>query len=76
MNSSATKTTSGYVGLLALLITVMILVFLAWRSDLFMGGSKDKKTTVEEGLKGIDDANVVKNMMEQNNKKALQEIPN
>jgi hypothetical protein len=68
---------SGYIGLLALLITVAIIAVAMWRSDLFVG-SKDEsgktQNVIERDLKAIDAAQSVKDKIEFNNQKSVEGI--
>jgi hypothetical protein len=66
----------GYVGLIALLITVALIAFLSWRSDLLSpkqtpapAGTADLvhgSTHVEQGINAIDAANEAKQRIESN----------
>lgn len=68
---------SGYIGLLALLITVAIMALVMWRSDLF-SGTKDEngkaQNVIERDLKAIDSAQNVKEKIEFNNQRSIEEI--
>ena len=64
----------GYVGLLALLITVAIIALITWRSDLFSNGDNKGNTqsVIERDLGAIDSARDAKNMLAQNNLKSVE----
>lgn len=63
----------GFVGLLALLIGVAIIAFLIIRTDLF-SGQKDGKNMIQKNQDYINKAKDVKNIIEQNNAKATEEL--
>lgn len=64
----------GYVGLLALLITVAIIALITWRSDLFSTSDNNDniQSVIERDLGAIDSARDAKNMLEQNNLKSVE----
>lgn len=68
------KKNGGYVGLLALLITVAIIALITWRSDLFTNSeNKDNsQSVIERDLGAIDSARDAKNLIEQNNLKSVE----
>jgi len=63
------KFSSGFIGLLALLIAVAIIAILIVRSDLF-SRSPDGKNTIEGGFDAIDAAKNAKYLIEQHSKEA------
>jgi hypothetical protein len=63
----------GYIGLIMLLIGVAVIVFLIVRTDLF-SGQKGSKNMIEQGTDSIQKAEDVKNIIEQNNTKTMEEL--
>ena len=63
---------NGFIGLVALLISILIICLIVWRSDLSIFEDK-KQNTVESGLQAIDNARDAKNIIEQNLKKTATE---
>ena len=60
-----------YIGLIALLVSVAIIALIVVRTDLF-SKAKEKKSMIEIGTDAIDEARDVKNLIEENNRKALE----
>ena len=56
----------GYIGLVALLISVVIIALIIVRTDLFTG-DKDGKNMIEQGNDAINQTNKVKDMLESKN---------
>lgn len=65
------KMNGGFIGLIALLISVTIIVFIIVRTDL-LSSSKEKKSMIEIGTDAIDEAREAKSLIEQNNRKAME----
>lgn len=63
----------GYIGLLILLLGVVFMAFLFFRSDLFLG-QKEGKTIIEKDLEAINQAKEVKNLVEENSKKSAEDL--
>lgn len=59
--------TGGYIGLIALLISVALISLFIMRTDLFSGG-KNSKNSLEQGQEAIKEANTIKDILESNNK--------
>jgi uncharacterized membrane protein len=76
------KWNGGFIGLIALLISVAIIALIVVRTDLFGGstsidenGNEVKNPDVnmiEGGFNAIDKARDVKNLIEENNRKAVE----
>ncbi|MBP9715049.1 MAG: hypothetical protein KBD52_00985 [Candidatus Pacebacteria bacterium] len=76
------KTNRGFIGLIALLISVAIIALIIVRTDLFGGstsidedGNEVKNPDVnmiEGGFNAIDKARDAKNLIEENNRKAVE----
>lgn len=73
---------SGHVGLLMLLIGVAFIAFIIVRTDLFKGKTlnpktgeieNDGKNMIEGGFDAINQAKNVKNLVEQNSRKAAEQ---
>jgi hypothetical protein len=62
----------GYVGLLILLISVSILVLVMFKSNFFRG-QNNSKSIIEQDLNAVTKAQNVKNILENDNKKLLEE---
>ena len=65
------NTNRGFIGLVALLISVAIIALVIVRTDLF-SPNKEKKNIVEIGTDAIDEARGVKILIEENNRKAFE----
>jgi hypothetical protein len=63
--------TGGFIGLVALLISVAIIALIVVRTDLF-SPAKEKKSMIEVGTDAIDEARNVKVLIEENNRKAVE----
>ncbi|MDQ5954966.1 MAG: hypothetical protein QG583_894 [Patescibacteria group bacterium] len=76
------KMNGGFIGLIALLISVAIIALIVVRTDLFQGstsidedGNEVKNSDVnmiEGGFNAIDKARDAKNLIEENNRKAVE----
>jgi len=64
------KYNGGYVGLLALLITVAIIAYLIVQSDLFKNFGTENTDTVKGSFDAIDSARNAKNLIEQHSREA------
>jgi hypothetical protein len=65
---------SGYIGLLSLLITTAVIVFLAWRT--FKGPvSENKVNQVSSGVSSIKEAENIKQIIQNNSAETAKEIP-
>jgi len=71
---------SGFIGLLALLISVGIIALIIVRTDLFSpktldenGNKVESKNILETGFDAIDKAKDVKNLVEQNSRKTIEQ---
>ncbi|MDE1925405.1 MAG: hypothetical protein KGH79_04505 [Patescibacteria group bacterium] len=78
---------SGYVGLLVLIISALIIAFLFWRPDLFSGKSSgntqsqgsyspSSSTPVEQGINAIQQAQKAKQQIENQYNQETQLVPN
>ncbi len=65
------NTNKGFIGLIALLISVAIIALIVVRTDLF-SPAKEKKSMIEVGTDAIDEARNVKVLIEENNRKAVE----
>ena len=68
---------AGFIGLLALLISVTILVFLMVKNMTLLQGDKTNTNTSEQGtnnLSPIDSAKNVKDLIEQDNARAIEQL--
>ena len=67
---------SGYIGLLALLISVAIIIFLIIRMDLYYkkGANGEPTQNTPAKLQAIDSAKQAKDMIEKNNQKTVEQI--
>ncbi|OGI76912.1 hypothetical protein A3B85_00005 [Candidatus Nomurabacteria bacterium RIFCSPHIGHO2_02_FULL_37_13] len=63
----------GYIGLLMLLISVVIIIFFIVRTDLFTG-QKNSKNMLEQGNDAIKQAQEVKNLIEKNNQQSASDV--
>ena len=61
----------GYIGILMILISVTIIVFIMVRSDLFTQKQEGEKTVIEQDLEAVNQAKAVKALVEQNSQKSL-----
>lgn len=76
------KTNRGFIGLIALLISVAIIALIVVRTDLFQGSTsidedgnevKNPDTNmIEGGFNAIDKARDAKNLIEENNRKTFE----
>jgi hypothetical protein len=62
----------GYVGLIMMLVSVVIIALLVWKFGSF-GGSGGVKTTPQEDLQAIQKAQAIKDVLEQRDRQALQQ---
>jgi len=78
---------SGYVGLLMLILSTLIIAFLFWRSDLFSSGSPENiqnqdsyfsggSTPIEQGVNAIQQAQKAKQQLENQYKQETQSLLN
>ena len=67
---SKSNLNEGFIGLIALLIGVAIIVFFIVRTDIFTGQSGDK-SSIEQGQDAIQKAKDVRNMVEQNDRNSV-----
>lgn len=65
------KMNGGFIGLIALLISVAIIALIIIRTDLF-SPAKEKKSMIEVGTDAIDEARNVKVLIEENNRKTFE----
>lgn len=77
----------GYIGLLVLVISTLIIALLFWRSDLFLGGSPGNiqnqnsyfsggSTPIEQGVNAIQQAQKAKQQLENQYKQETQSLSN
>ncbi len=67
---------SGYVGLLALLITAAIIGLLVWRSYLFGTSTSSEakgQNVIEQDMRAIDAAKDIKTKLEQSSQQSVEE---
>lgn len=70
-------TSSGYVGLISLLITSLIMALLFWRMDLFSGNSKNGGIPpMEQNLNAIQAAKDAKQLIENRYNQQMTEVGN
>jgi hypothetical protein len=65
------KSNGGFIGLIALLVSVTIIALIIVRTDL-LSPVKEKKNIIEIGTDAIDEARNVKNLIEENNRKSIE----
>ncbi|MDO8492430.1 MAG: hypothetical protein Q7S34_02220 [bacterium] len=66
------KTNKGYAGLLALLITAVVITFLVWQT--YGKKGQNQKTVIEEDLQAINQAQDIKDTLEKNSRQTAKEI--
>jgi hypothetical protein len=64
---------SGYMGLIMMLISVVIMALLVWKFGLLAGKSGGVKATPQEDLQAIQKAQDLKNALEQRDRQLLQQ---
>ena len=67
------KFKGGYVGLLGLLITITLITFLVWRSDLFGAGPK-QQTVIEQDKAAIESAEAAKQLIEKHGSQTNEQL--
>jgi len=77
------KYSRGFIGLVMLLIGVAVIALIIVRTDLFKGKTmnletgeveNDSKNIIEEGFDALDSAKNAKNMIEENSRKANEQL--
>ena len=63
----------GYVGLIMMLISVVIIALLVWKFGLLAGGGGGVRATPQEDLQAIKAAQAVKDALEQRDRQTLQQ---
>jgi len=66
------NTQHGYVGLILLLLGVLGVGLVAFRTDIFTG-NKENKNIIEQDMSAVDKAQELKDTLEQNNKKVMED---
>ncbi len=66
------NSTGGFVGILMIFITVTVIIFIMFRTDLF-NGKKGSKSMIERDLDAVQQAKDVKALLEKNDTKALED---
>lgn len=63
----------GFVGILMILITVTVIIFIMFRTDLF-NGKKGSKSVVEQNIDAVQQAKDVKALLEKNSAQQIEDI--
>lgn len=64
----------GYIGLISLLLSVAIIFFVIWRFGPSSKTDSSSKNVIEQDLQAIEQANLLKESLEQNNRQMFEEI--
>lgn len=73
----STRTSGGYIGILSLLISVLIIGFLFWRMDLFSGSSTTKGVSpIQQDLGAIKAAERAKQLIERSDRQQTAGLEN
>lgn len=65
------NSTRGFIGILMILITVTVIIFIMFRTDLF-NGKKGSKSMIERDLDAVQQAKDVKALLEKNAQKTIE----
>lgn len=63
----------GFVGILMILITVTVIIFIMFRTDMF-NGKKGSKSMIEQDLDAVQQAKDVKALLEKNSAQQIKDI--
>lgn len=66
------NSTGGFIGILMILITVTVIIFIMFRTDLF-NGKKGSKSIIEQDLNAVQQAKDVKALLEKNSAQTMEE---
>ena len=64
------NSTGGFIGILMILITVTVIIFIMFRTDMF-GGKKGSKSVIEQDLNAVQQAKDVKALLEENSAQSI-----
>lgn len=63
----------GYVGLILMLVSVVIMAFLVWKFGVFTGSAREQRNGPQEDLSAIQQAQALKDALEQRDRQVLQQ---
>lgn len=63
---------NGYVGLVFMLISVVVMAFLVWRFGVFTGNNQTQRGVQSQDLQAIQQTQILKDALEQRDRKMLQ----